>query len=157
MQSIRGHDRGRPSTADLSRQEHLRKYGSFLYCVERDTLCVFMDGMWGTGCEREVCIKDDPENRKLQKRIEKNRKKAEEECRKKQLHEKQHPPAPIRDQRNRIKSYTEKEEEEIQRLEDASEAAFRSNNPKLGHQLFNRANIRRRKLKEWKQKKEKTI
>lgn len=58
-----------------ARRRHLEQYGSMLYCPERKTLCVFMEGMWGTGCERDLCIIDDPENQKLQRKIEQNRQK----------------------------------------------------------------------------------
>lgn len=77
-----GHDRKELSAAAMSRQEWLDKYGSFLFCPERDTLCVHMDGMWMTGCERPQCILDDPEYQILQKRIEANREAADAAARK---------------------------------------------------------------------------
>ena len=144
-----GHDRKKLSAADISRQEWLDKYGSFLYCPDRDTLCVHMDGKWPTGCELEICIKDDPEYQKLQERIERNRQAAAEEHRMQKAAEKKSPPAPIRDQRNRIQAYRKKKMDEIHRLEERSQEAFHRNNPGLGHTLFNRANIMRRELKEW--------
>ena len=66
--------------------------------------------------------------------------------------EKKNPPAPIRDQRNQIQSYIEKEMEEIQRLEEESETAYRQNKPGLAHQLQVRAGIRRQELKEFQEK-----
>lgn len=51
----------------------MQKYGSMLFCPERETLCFYMDGMWVTGCERDGCILDDPEYQKQQEVIRKNR------------------------------------------------------------------------------------
>ena len=147
-----GHDREKLPAADLSRQEHLNKYGSFLYCPKRDTLCDHMNGMWSTGCRLARCILDDPEYQRLQERIEKNRLKKDQEQHMKREAEKKNPPAPIRDQRNRIQSYIDKEMAEIQRLEEESQEAYRKNKPGRAHQLQVRAGIRRQELKEFQEK-----
>lgn len=42
--------------------------------------------------------------------------------------------------------------DEIHRVEEASQEAFRKNKPNLGQQLFNRANIKRHELWEWQKK-----
>ena len=149
-----GHDREKLSAADLSRQEHLNKYGSFLYCPKRDTLCDHMNGMWSTGCRMARCILDDPEYQRLQERIEENRIKNAQEQHMKREEEKKNPPAPIRDQRNQIKSHVNREMAEIHRLEEASRKAFSNNKPGYGQQLFTRAGIRRQELKKWQEEHE---
>lgn len=61
------------------RKNKVKKYGSFLYCPDRATLCFCCNTENGT-CERGSCILDDPEYIALQRRIEENRaKNAEEE------------------------------------------------------------------------------
>lgn len=60
--------------------------------------------------------------------------------------------APIRDQRNFIQSHTDRMMDEIHRLEEASQRAYHQNKPNLGHQLFNKANFKRRELWEWQKK-----
>ena len=140
-----GNDRKELSAADL-RQQWLDKYGSMLFCPERDTLCVFMEGMYMTGCERETCIKDEPEYQKLQKRIEENRKKAEEEQRRKKEEEKKDPPAQIRNQTGKPGSADAQKLAKIKELEKKSEIAFRKNNPKLGESLFAKAKFMRMQL-----------
>ena len=149
-----GHDRTKLSAADISRQEWLDKYGSFLYCPERDTLCVYMDGKWPTGCELEVCIKDDPEHQQLEARIERNRARADEEARRRRQQEKNETKALIRNQSAQIKSYEQQRWDEIHRLEEQSAEAFRKNNPRRGETLFNRARIMRGDLRRYIQEKE---
>ena len=100
-----------------------------------------------TGCTRRPCIKDDPEDQILQRRIQKNREQAGAEAKDRKQEDK--PAAPIRDQRNLIKSHVDREMAEIHRLEEASQKAFRQNKPNYGQQLFTRAGIRRQKLREW--------
>ena len=150
-----GHDRKELSAAAMSRQEWLNKYGSFLFCPERDTLCVHMDGMWMTGCERPQCILDDPEYQILQKRIEANREAADAAARKER--KKEEKSAPIRNQKNFIQSHKDRMMDEIHRLEEASQEAFWKNKPNLGQQLFNRANIKRQELREWQEKKKERV
>ena len=150
-----GHDWKELSAAKIARQrqkKHFEKYGSILYCPERNTICAFMEKCVqnNTECERKPCILDDPEHQKLQERIEKNRSQMAREERKRIQEEKD--AAPIRDQRNFIRSHVEKEMKEIHRLEEASQKAFQQNKPGLGHTLFNRAGIRRQELKEWQEK-----
>ena len=152
-----GHDWKELSAAKIARQrqkKHFERYGSILYCPERDTICAFMEKNVkdNVKCTRVPCIKDDPEDQELQKRIEKNRRQALKEESKRIQEEKD--AAPIRDQRNFIQSHIDKEMKEIHRLEEASQEAFRRNKPGLGHTLFNRANIKRHELKEWQDKNE---
>lgn len=131
----------------MTREQHLKKYGSMLFCPERNTLCVYMEGMWGTGCERDLCIQDDPENQKLQKKIEENRRKQIE--RERRHREEEKAAAPIRDQRRQNKPYIQKELDEIHRLEEQSQKAYRNNDPKRGDTLFNKARIRRGELRKY--------
>lgn len=137
-----GNDRKELSAID-ARQEHMKKYGSFLYCEKRDTLCVHMDGNWMTGCGRPMCILDDPEYIALQNRIEENRIRAQKKPKEKEDH------APIRNQKNMIRSHERRLLDEIHRLEEDSQKAFRDNRPADGETLFRRAQIMRGELKEY--------
>lgn len=93
-----GIDRKELSMTDVMMQPKIRKarvkkYGSFLYCLDRDTLCFGRHTEDGS-CKHEICILDDPEYIALQERIEKNRiinAQAEKE-------KKEDTPAPIRRQ-----------------------------------------------------------
>lgn len=127
----------------MSRQEWLDKYGSFLFCPERDTLCVFMEGMYLTGCERETCIKDDPEYQRLQERIEKNRQKNAQEHRQEKKAEKNDPAAPIRNQSKAQESL----KEQIEQLEKRAQNAWHRGRRNEAMTLENRAAIMRGKLK----------
>lgn len=129
-----------------AREAYLRKHGSFLYCEDRDTLCVYMDGMWMTGCERKECILDDPEYIALQKRIEENRIRAQQKQEETEAH------APIRNQKNMIRSHEKRLLDEIHRLEEESQKAFRNNRPADGETLFRRAQIMRGELKEYQER-----
>ena len=137
-----GNDRKELSAID-ARQEHMKKYGSFLYCEKRDTLCVHMDGNWMIGCGRTMCILDDPEYIALQKRIEENRIRASKR------QEKKEQAAPIRNQKNMIRSHEQRLKDEIRRLEEESQEAFRDSRPADGETLFNRAQIMRGQLKDY--------
>ena len=66
------------------RKERVEKYGSFLYCQNRDTLCFNINTPDGI-CEEKICCLDDPEYIALLQKIEKNRKKREK--RKEEKHE----------------------------------------------------------------------
>ena len=139
-----GHDRTKLSAIEKARQEHMKKYGSMLYCEERDTICSFMFEAWITGCRRRPCIKDDPEDQKLQERIQKKREQNE-----KNMKQKDTKGAPIRNQSAQIKSYEQQKWDEIHRLEQESAKAFRNNNPRKGETLFNRARIMRGDLRKY--------
>lgn len=132
--------------AEIGRQqkEHMKKHGSILQCPQRKTICAFMYGAWEIGCQRTPCIKDDVNDIALQKRIELKRK-----AEMKKEKRKEEPAAPIRNQSNRIKSYRKQKLDEIHRLEQKSQEAYRDNKPNLGDTLFNRARILRGELKKW--------
>ena len=138
-----GNDRKELSAVEAAREAHIQMYGSFLYCTERDTLCTFMEGAWETGCKRKTCILDDPDYIALQNRIEHNRKRAA--FRKKEDSK----AAPIRNQKNMIRSHERRLLDEIHRLEEDSQQAFRDNRPADGETLFNRARIMRGDLTEY--------
>lgn len=133
------------------RAAHVKKYGSFLYCPERDTICTFMDGAWEHGCSRTPCILDDPEDMLLQELISKNRRRQIEIERKHRQEEKD--AAPIRDQRNRIQSYISMRLDEIHRIEEQSRQAYIHNRPREGDTLFNRARIMRGELRRFEKEK----
>lgn len=132
---------------EAERKEHVRTYGSFLYCPERDTVCSFMEGMWKTGhkCDRSPCILDDPEDIALQERIRKRREQMAAGTKEQKPADKPQ----IRDQRNQTTSIREKIMNEIHALEDASKEAYRNNNPKKGEDLFHKAMYKRMELREW--------
>lgn len=126
------------------RQEHVRKYGSFLHCPERKVLCSFMEeALCKTGvCERQQCILDDPEYQKLKERI---RKKFEEnEKKRQQLKEEDEPPIRIRSPRKNPDMYIWAK---INRLEEESREAYRRNRPKVGEAKLHEAIVLRRKLR----------
>lgn len=138
--------------------EHFKKYGSILHCPEgRSPCCTFAEEpvKKGTTCTRRPCILDDPADRIIQLRIKKNRRRQAEAMSKKKEEEKK--AAPIRDQRNFIQSHTDRMMDEIHRLEEASQRAFRQNKPNLGHTLFNRAGMKRQELKAWQDKQEERL
>lgn len=54
------------------RDEHIKKYGSFLRCPERGNLCTGINAPDGI-CRRNPCFLDDPEYIKLQEQIEARR------------------------------------------------------------------------------------
>lgn len=56
------------------RDEHIKKYGSFLRCPERGNLCTGINTPDGI-CRRNPCYLDDPEYIKLQEQIEAKRRK----------------------------------------------------------------------------------
>ena len=120
----------------------MQKYGSMLFCPERETLCVYMDGMWATGCEREGCILDDMEYQKLQEVIRKNR---EEASRRQAEAERKAVEAA---KRNAEKEKRERFIEEIHKIEEMSREAYRSNRPRRGDELFEKARFMRNELKE---------
>ena len=125
---------------EREREEHMQKYGSMLFCPERETLCFYMDGMWVTGCERDGCILDDPEYQKQQEVIAKNREdsfRRQVEAERKEL------------EAAKMNAKREKRErliEEIHRIEEMSREAYRSNRPRRGDELFEKARFMRNEL-----------
>ena len=128
------------------RKKHVEKYGSFLRCPERDTICSFMEeALCGSGkCERDPCILDDPEYLKLQERIAKNVKLNAERMKKEREEEKRNPPAPIRTQN---KTDDDLIREKIRRLEEESKLAYSRNRPKVGEWKLHEAIALRRQLR----------
>lgn len=102
------------------RKERFEKYGSFLFCPAKSTLCFgrITDGE----CKHSACLLDDPEYQALQKRIEENR-------RKNQTVKKDESPQRIRRQ---TKSRAQILEEEIARKEKYARACYRANQPRAG-------------------------
>lgn len=126
-----------------ARQEHIARFGSFLYCPERDNYCFFMAEVWDTGekCSRAPCIVDDPEYIKLQERIEKNRERRRKED---ETEEEKEERAQIRRQ---TKSRKDVMLERIRVLEEESEAAYRRNRPRIGAEKLEKAMALRRQLR----------
>ena len=133
--------------SEEARQAHLEKYGSFLYCPERDTLCAFIEHSWETGCPRDGCILDDPEYQALVKKQEENRSKQLERERKRR--EDEAAAAKVINQQNMIQNYVNKQLAEIHRLEEASQRAYPRNQPRRGDELFGKARIMRGELRQY--------
>ena len=131
---------------EQARQQHIKQYGSMLYCPDRDTLCFEMNDAWISGCRREQCCLDDPEYRALRELQERNRRKTA------RMNEKE-PDQTIRNQSKMARSYVDKLLEEANRLEARSQEAFRRNRPNDGHTLFNEAKQKRFKAYEYAEKK----
>lgn len=138
------------------RSEHVKEFGSFLFCPKRDCLCSFQEEnvCKGIECARKPCILDDEDYIELQKKqqrsrlrraIQEERQRAEEEA-----------AATIKNQSKQIQSYEQRAWDEIHRLEKESEKAFLMNNPNRGHTLFNEARMKRYELKEFMRRKEKS-
>jgi len=127
----------------MSRQEWLDKYGSFLFCPKRDTLCQFMDGIWMTGCERAICILDDPDYQILQARIERNRQRNAREHHEQRKAEKNDPAAPIRNQ----SKAEDRLRDQIEQVEEQARQAWSRGRSNEAMTLENRAAIMRGRLK----------
>lgn len=137
---------------EAERREHVLRYGSFLHCPKKSTICSKMARRWETGenCDRDPCILEDPDYIRLQeqigmKRTEQNEKEA---ARAKRREETQ-----IRDQRNYIKSVEQTIMDEIHAMEDRARDAYRDNNPRLGDDLLYKSMQKRRELKTWQERK----
>lgn len=127
------------------RKAHVAEYGSFLYCPERSTLCVFIDGFWDVGCGREEgCILDDPEYQALLKKQEENRRRRERIDRESREHEAKDQPQKIRTQNKYPEDHIM---DRIKRLEEESRVAYRRNRPKVGEAKLHEAIVLRRKLR----------
>lgn len=130
---------------DREREEHMQKYGSMLFCPERETLCFYMDGMWATGCERDGCILDDPEYQKLQEVIRKNR---EDSFRRQVEAERKAVEAAKRNaEKEKRERFIAEKMKEIHRIEEMSREAYRRNRPRRGDELFEKARSMRIELK----------
>ena len=130
---------------DREREEHMQKYGSMLFCPERETLCFYMDGMWATGCERDGCILDDPEYQKLQEVIRKNR---EDSFRRQVETERKAAEAAKRNaEKEKRERFIAEKMKEIRRIEEMSREAYRRNRPRRGDELFEKARSMRIELK----------
>ena len=130
---------------EREREEHMQRYGSMLFCPERETLCVYMDGMWATGCEREGCILDDMEYQKLQEVIRKNR---EEASRRQAEDERKAVEAAKRNaEKEKRERFIAEKMKEIRRIEEMSREAYRRNRPRRGDELFEKARSMRIELK----------
>ena len=124
----------------------MQKYGSMLFCPERETLCFYMDGMWVTGCERDGCILDDPEYQKQQEVIRKNREdsfRRQVEAERKELEA-----AKMNAEKEKREKFIAEKMKVIHRIEEMSREAYRSNRPRRGDELFEKARFRRNERKE---------
>lgn len=131
---------------EREREEHMQKYGSMLFCPERETLCFYMDGMWVTGCERDGCILDDPEYQKQQEVIRKNREdsfRRQVEAERKELEA-----AKMNAEKEKREKFIAEKMKVIHRIEEMSREAYRNNRPRRGDELFEKARFMRNELKE---------
>lgn len=91
------------------REKRVKKYGSFLFCPMRSTLCFGRDT--DLECIHESCILDDPGYIKLQERISENRKNAERKMKLKAL------------------------DQEIEEKENYAKRCYRNNEPRKGDRM----------------------
>lgn len=110
------------------RKNKVKKYGSFLYCPDRATLCFCCNTENGT-CERGSCILDDPEYISLQRRIEENRAKNAEEEKAARAAEKKEMKKPEKSREQILKG-------EIAKFENFARKYYRNNNPKKGDEMI---------------------
>lgn len=121
------------------RKERVKKYGSFLYCAHRDTICSFMDNELAV-CPRAECILDNPEYIALQERIEMNRLQNGKQLEKEEPYPRRKEP--------KQKPMTRRDYllEQIRRKEALSERLYRENKPKAADMVFRQAQIMKGEL-----------
>lgn len=132
---------------EQARQQHIKQYGSMLYCPDRDTLCFEMNDAWISGCQAKKCCLDDPDYIARREKNEKRNQRGTEKSREEETAQ------TIRNQSKMARSYVDKLLEEANRLEARSQEAFRRNRPNDGHTLFNEAKQKRFKAYEYAEKK----
>ena len=128
---------------ETRRLEHVKAYGSFLYCPKKNTICSRQEEnvQKGIECARRPCILDDPEYIELTKRIAANRI-ARDQMRANETKEEPH--APIRSPR---KSRRDPRLELAEKLEREPEAAYRRNKPRIGEEKLQKAIMLRAQLR----------
>lgn len=130
---------------NIEKQEHMKRYGSILYCPERGVLCVYMEDRWATGCDRQGgCLLDDPEYMAMKEVQRKNRNRNDKQAREEAEREKKDPPAPIRTQNKYPEDLILKR---IEKLEAESREAYRRDRPKVGERKLHEAMVLRRELR----------
>lgn len=124
-----------------TRMERIKKYGSFLFCPERQRLCFAINNDEGI-CERAVCYSDDPEWIAQQKKIDETVK----ENARKELEEKRRKKEAAASSAGQIKDAIRSLTEEIDRKEKFARKLYRSNKPRAGDAVMQEAAILRGKL-----------
>ena len=127
------------------RKERIKKYGSFLYCPKRNTLCFGIDTPKGV-CKYKSCLLDDPAyiakqaeiDRKIQEnaRRERQERKREKENREKQII------------RRQTKTRKDLLEQEIRNKERQVKLLYRDNKPKAADIVMNQVIRLNAKLRE---------
>lgn len=126
------------------RMQRVEKYGSFLYCPMRDTLC--FGRYTNRKCKYDSCILDDPDYQELQRTIEHNRRKRNESRQKEETA--YTPPC-----RSAPRSENQFAWERIHAMEEQAAQLYRKNKPKIADGLMAKAmNMRRRLIQEDKRK-----
>lgn len=118
------------------RKARVEKYGSFLYCSERDVLCFGMYNEYGI-CSRTPCCLDDPEYLAKKKRIRENIQRNAKKFRKDKEEEKLA-------KENMNKGNGSKKQtiaERIRKLEEKSQILYRQNKPNLAEKALNEAQM----------------
>ena len=110
----------------------IEKYGSFLYCQERQCLCFGCYTEDGN-CKHESCILDSPEHEELMERIRRNREKNKVL---QKLENREEKNTKIRAQR---KSKIEILKNEIAKKEAYARACYKNNNPRKGDEASGEA------------------
>jgi len=129
------------------RKKHVKEYGSFLHCPERDTLCTVMErrleGDSLIACKRNLCVLDDPEQKALKKTIEKNQKEAYK--RQKEIAKDEHDN--VDKIRNQSKIYEKRLRSEIKQLEEKARELYKRSWPKQAEELERKAIYKERELR----------
>lgn len=130
------------------RKMKMEKYGSILFCPEKNTLCFGTDTEDGN-CKHEHCLLDDPAYLKKQEEIEERiavNARREQERRKTEHHD---PPAPIRRQR---KSAADMLREQIERKERFARTLYRENKPRRADAVMHEVMALQAKLRKLNEK-----
>ena len=130
------------------REERVKKYGSFLFCPEKNTLCFGTDTEDGS-CKHKSCLLDDPaylkKKAQIAARIEENDRRERERRKAERLN----PPAPIRRQR---KSAADMLREQIERKERFARTLYRENKPRRADAVMHEVMILQTKLRKLNEK-----
>lgn len=129
------------------RKERIKKYGSFLWCPKRNTLCFGINTPDGI-CKKDICYHDDPEyiakQAEIDRRIQENAQRERIEKAKEEANKEKHII------RRQTKTKQDKLNNEINRLESRIQRAYRRGRTREGEALTKeliRLNAEMRKIK----------
>lgn len=125
------------------RKMKVEKYGSFLFCPNKEVLCFGTYTPDGS-CKHGKCLLEDPAYLKKQKEIKKNMEEnnLREQARRKAEHD--DPPAQIRRQQ---KSKIDMLREQVRKKEELAKKLYHDNKPKRGDAVMHEAMLLQGKLR----------